>query len=827
MFRAAFVSLILCLASTPLIADQAPNADSTYQQLRNITLGTEAVSVSNVTLNRDAAHFQLNSGTLCFLPPVEGKVTGAVFVGEGRLLLTPPIPSERRSLMLLTSEEEFSESFNRMVLRFTDNTFDELKKAGKPGGSGCDAGPLSESQHIMRKKFHYNLDARILQDVLSPQPGGLFIAFIHGKRYSDKMLLAIDPHGLNDVYPEEIELQTYEDNKEGVWAAFHYSSEYADGKATSAQQNNVVHIEHQQLDTEIEKSGELNGKAVTTFVARDSGVRVVPFALFLYLRVKTVNGEGGQPLNFIQEDKLEDPQFWVVLPKPLAEGERYTITTTYDGKEAVSNQGGGNYFPVSREDWYPNAATGALGEYTSYDMTFRIPKGMKMAATGNLVSDTNQGDHDVTVWKSETPLPVAGFNFGRFKVMESKLDKPDMDVLSYANEDPPAWVQNLQQSIDTVRDPATGLIVGHPIGAQDAVGGALGNMNTVDMSKKALAEAELSLRIYSDYFGPIPYKRLEVTQQTATDFGQSWPGLVYLPMTYLFDATTRHALANMIRQHYPAFSENPYGYFTVVAPHEVAHQWWGQTVGFNSYRDQWMSEGFADMSASLYLQFVYAKEPQKYMQFWSDERRLLTERNSKGFRAIDAGPLVMGERVANSREGYGTYRRLIYPKGAYVLHMIRQMMWDRRTGDERFKETMHDFVTTYSGKAATTQDFQAMVEKHMSPEMDLQGNHKMDWFFHEYVYGTALPSYAFESSFEKNSVGDVVLKYKLTQAGVDKNFGMPVPIYLELADGKIVRLGSPRMIGNATIDQSITLTSLKDTPRRAMINYYYDVLTSN
>ena len=820
MIRAIFcyVAVCLTLVVAGLAIDQTPNSDSTYQQLRNISLGSEAVVISGFDLKRDAATFQLNSGTVCFLSPVQGKVTGAVFVGEGRLLLTPPVPSEERSLALLTRSQEFSESFNRMVLRFTDDTYDVLKKAGKPGSGGtCDAGLLPDTQHTMRKKLHYNLDARILQDVLSPQSGGFFIAFIHGKHYSDKTLLVIDPHGVPDVYPEEIELQTYGDNKEGIWAAFHLASEYADGKATSAQKNNVVHIEHQQLDTGIEKSGHLNGKAVTAFVARTAGVRVVPFQLFPSLRVRSVNGEAGEPLNFIQEDKLDDPQFWVVLPKPLAIGEKYTVTTVYDGKDAVSNQGGGNYFPLSREDWFPYAVAGGFGEYTNYDLTFRIPKGMKMAATGDLFSDTTQGDRNVTVWKSAVPLAVAGFNFGKFKVLEAKLDKPEMQVLSYANEDPPEWVQSLQNAVNNAGSGVAGV-------SNDAVGGALGNMSTVDLSKKALAEAELSVRIYSDFFGPIPYKRLEITQQTAWDFGQSWPGLVYLPMTYLFDSTTRHALGNIIRNHYPTFPDDPNGYYTVVAPHEVAHQWWGHAVGFNSYRDQWMSEGFADASASIYLQIVYSKEPQKYIKFWNDERRMLTDRNAQGFRAIDAGPLVMGTRVANSREGFDSYRRLIYPKGAYVLHMVRQMMWDRKNGDGRFKETMQDFVATYTGKAATTEDFKAMVEKHMSPEMDLQGNHKMDWFFREYVYGTALPTYAFDSSFDKSSNGEVVLKFKLTQSGVDQNFGMLVPIYLELANGTIVRLGSPHMIGNNTVEQSITLTGLKDTPRRAMINHYADVL---
>jgi hypothetical protein len=788
----SYCLLLVVLAWARQAIAQAPNADGYYQQLRNITLGSEAVTVNNVTLKRDAATFQLNSGTVCFLSPVQGKVTGAVFVGEGRLLLTPPQPSEEHSLALLSKEKEFSENFNHLVLRFTDGTYDEVKKAGTTVSPSCDPGLLRDSQHASRKQLHYNLDARVLQDVLSPQPGGLFVAFVHGKKYNSKILFVIDPHGAPEVQPEEIELMTYDENKEGIWTAFHYSAEYANGAAKSSQKNAVIHIENQQLDTEIQKSGQLRGKAVTTFVAQAPGVRVVPFLLYRSLRVQSVTDDGGRALNFVQEDKLEDPQFWVVLSKSLAAGEKYTITTTYGGKEAVTNEGEGNYFPVARDDWYPNSASGALGEYTSYEMTLRIPKGMKMAATGSLVSDTNDGDQNVTVWKSEEPLTVAGFNFGKFRKEEVKLDKPDMLIQSYANENPPAWTSELKGQ------------------------GALGTMDTTPLNKKALAEAQLSVQIYSDFFGPSPYKRLAVTQQTATGFGQSWPELVYLPMSYLLDTTTRHGLG----------MDDQYGYFTVVAPHEVAHQWWGHTVGCNSYRDRWMTEGFADMSASIYLQFVYAKEPQKYIKFWNEERKILLERNKEKFRPIDAGPVTMGYRVANSREGFDTYRHLIYPKGAYILHMIRQMMWDRQAGDQRFKDTMRDFVATYNGSAATTEDFKAMVEKHMSTNMDVDKNHKMDWFFDEYVYGTALPSYKFDSSFGKAANGDVTISFKLTQSGVDKDFIMLVPIYLELANGKIARLGSVPIAGPATAEQTVTLNSLKEQPKRAMINYYDDVLAS-
>jgi hypothetical protein len=80
---------------------------------------------------------------------------------------------------------------------------------------------------------------------------------VHGKHYEGKTAFTIDPHGAPHVYPEETSLETYNENKFGIWAAFHYAGEYANGSATSAQKNEVVHIEHEKLETEIDKSGHL------------------------------------------------------------------------------------------------------------------------------------------------------------------------------------------------------------------------------------------------------------------------------------------------------------------------------------------------------------------------------------------------------------------------------------------------------------------------------------------------------------------------------------------------------------------------------------------
>jgi hypothetical protein len=207
-FLAVVTVTVLLAARVACGQTAAPgaNSDPTYQALRNITLSGEGISVSNLELKRDVGTFKLHSGTVCFVAPVNGKVTGAVFAGEGNFILDPP-PSERGMLKLLTKEDEFSESFNQMAIRFTDSTYEEIKGAGGAGASGCDAGPLKDSQHTTRHKLKENMEARILADVLSPQAGGLFVAFIHGNNTVEQK---VPLKGLKDK-PHRAVLSYYDD----------------------------------------------------------------------------------------------------------------------------------------------------------------------------------------------------------------------------------------------------------------------------------------------------------------------------------------------------------------------------------------------------------------------------------------------------------------------------------------------------------------------------------------------------------------------------------------------------------------------------------------
>lgn len=814
MSRPAVAAILLLLSSYSVFAAAVqggapairPNSDPVYLQLRNIKVGTESVHVKEFTLKKDAGIFVFHSGVFSLLEPVNGKITGAVFNGDASFSLAPPTTVEKRDLAILTRGEPFEERFSSAVFRFTDGTEQDIRKAAVPDPFPVPGDPgslLSDIQQQLRKKLKDNVSARLLEDVLSSRQGGKFIAFVKGKKYSDKIVFDVDPHGAELVKPEEVSLFLWDDSHQGIWAGFHFASEYANHTANSDELNNAVGIQHSKLDVTIAKNAYLTGVAQTTIVARQDGVRVVPLNLYRTLRVDSVTGSDGAALGFIQEDKDQDADFAVILPRELKKGEEYTITTKYGGKDAIQNEGDGNYYPVARDDWYPGQG---FGSYSTFDMTFNVPKGLTLVASGKLVKKIDEGNQTITQWTTDVPQAVAGFNFGKFKREEGTPGKYSYLFETYANPNPPDVVQNIQRAQDSPM-----ITPGNSLASV-----ALGTMSTLGMMKKAMGEAELSVDIYTNFFGEAPYKHLAMTQQTAFNYGQAWPGLVYLPISYFFDATVRHQIG----------MDDAHGYFKVVGPHEIAHQWWGHMVGFNSYRDQWMSEGFADMSASLFLQYIYGqKNLDEYHKFWADERQLLVERNKEGRRPIDVGPVTLGYRLNNARTGFNIARNLLYPKGAYILQMVRFMMRQNQGDpDARFKEMMHDFTKTYENRIASTEDFKAMLEKYMTPNMDIDQNHKMDWFFDEYVYGTEYPSYNFEHSFSSDASGDVVLNFKLTQSGVAKSFVMLVPIYLELVDGRVASLGQARVSGSSSVEQHVPLKGLKQRPKRAMVAYYDDIL---
>src|SRR5437870_1140406 len=503
--------------------------------------------------------------------------------------LTPPTSIEKHSLSIFIKNESLSEEFDHLVIRFTDKTFDEIllsanAKMGNGGSQTAKARELyRDNQQLLRKDLHDNGELRALIDLYAPQRPGYFTAFISGKKHG-KLVFLLDPLGLPPVSPEEVALFSYGESDGGIWTAFHLADEYKQGTAASSEDHRLFDITHHEIDGSI-RGTNIAASDRVTFRPLVAG-RVVPFNLYRSLRVSRVQDEKGNDLNFIQESKDEDADFAVILAQPVELGKEYTITVQYSGGDALRDSGAGNFILIPRETWYPNNAGTQFGDRAIFDITFRYPKGHMFVATGAPVEpDKQDGGAMIAKWSSgKTELAVAGFNYGRFKKKELFDKESGYNIEFYANTDVPDEIKQIQEQIERIEREGGKTMT------------TLGSISTTAMADSAIADAQNATRIYNAYFGKLPYTRVAMTQQPAGFFGQAWPTLVFMPYIAFIDATQRTQLLGV--------SGGTNTFWRYVAPHEIAHQWWGHVVGWDSYHDQWMSEGFAEFSASLYVQYV-------------------------------------------------------------------------------------------------------------------------------------------------------------------------------------------------------------------------------
>jgi len=784
------------------------NSDSTYQNLRNVGLGV-AFRVDSLTVKCDAATFQLNQGTIVFLAPVNGMVTGAIFLGSGHFNLKPVTGIARGEIYRRLKTNEVDEDLTQIVFRYAGPLSRALLMASKPEKETATPPGAAEALHRWRDTVRQrrevplgftegllhgeameNVDAEILSALYNPARPGFFDAYIHGTKHKDLRFL-YRPRGEAIAAlstPEELALINYdpEGMDDGILYLDHTMQEYTKGTASSHEERRYLAARKFKVETVIAKNDHLTSVATITFEPLLGGERVVRFRLLPNLRVTRVSDEAGNDLYFIQESRKQDGSFYAILPQGAEAGKEYSITAEYSGDKVLTNAGNGSYYVQARESWYPDL--NGFNERALYDLTYKVPKKYKVISVGTLDREWMEGDFAASHWTTAKPVAVAGFNFGDYH----KLELPDLKT-GYRIEG--YFLPDLPDRLLPYRD------------------GALRGMAPRSMTEYALEQTRAQLQLCSFYFGKTSFDHIYVTEQPDFNFGQSWPNLVYLPISAYIDSTQRWLLFGTIDNKFTGFVRE-------VTPHEVAHQWWGHAVGWASYHDQWLSEGFAEFSAGLFIQQAEGKEWLKdYLDFWDRQKKRILEKNQYGVAPNDAGPLWLGLRLISPRTEEA-YQNVTYPKGAYILAMLRSMMYGSETHDQAFIDMMHDFVATHQDRSASTESFKAIAEKHITKAMDLQRNGRLDWFFDEWVYGTQVPRYKFSYELAPSPEGKTKLHVALTQSDVDANFGMLLPIYADFGKGMVRILELP-LIGNNTRDYDVLLPM---QPKKVAFNAYKEIL---
>lgn len=790
--------------SVPAKHMEFANSDPLYRQLRDDGLG-QSFHFDNYTLICDVASFHFVRGTITFLTPVNGHVTGAIFIGEGHFSLKPITVLDAQELKRRTGSEEFEEDFTQAVFRFAGpfNT-NFVRGVGEGVGTPEHAGdafshwknqvrqrreqPLGFTESLLHGEDMDNVDADLLATYYNDAHPPFLNAYIRGTKHKDLRFFLRPRVGAIPQLdsPEEVALINYnpEGMDDGIWYLGHLKSEYTKGTASSSEDRRLFATHAYKIETIIAKNQHLFSSATITFEPLIPGERVLKFALLPNLRVTRVVDKDGQDLYFIQESRKEDGSFYVILPEAPPAGKEASITAQYAGDKVLEEAGEGSFYVAARTSWYPNL--NGFGEHALYDLTFKVPHRYKVISVGELKGESTEGDFAVTRWITPTPVAVAGFNYGDYKRMDLPDDKYGYKISGYYLSELP---DNLRRF------------------------GALQSMAPGAMTKYALEQTRAQLQLCTYYFGKIPYNEFHITEQPNFSFGQSWPNLVYLPISAYTDSTQRWMLFGTIDSKFTGFVQE-------VTPHEVSHQWWGHAVGWASYHDQWLSEGFAEFSAGLFLQQAVAGDWRKdYIDFWERLRKRILEKNEFGVAPNDSGPLWMGLRLESPRS-LSAYQNVTYPKGAYVLEMLRSIMYDPDTKDQAFIDMMHDFVSSHQNSPASTESFKAILEKHMTKMMNLEGNGRMDWFFNEWVYGTQIPRYKFEYQTSPAENGKVKLQMTVTQSEVDEHFRMPVPVFADLGKG-MFRMGQIIMIGNTTRNVEVVLPS---RPKKVALNEYKEVL---
>jgi aminopeptidase N len=196
------------------------------------------------------------------------------------------------------------------------------------------------------------------------------------------------------------------------------------------------------------------------------------------------------------------------------------------------------------------------------------------------------------------------------------------------------------------------------------------------------------IEFFSKLVGPYPYEKLALVQSTTRYGGMENSSCIFLGET--------------------VFSEH-------VNAHEIAHQWFGDSVTEADWHHLWLSEGFATYFSNLFAERFEGRD--KFVQLMLKDKQSYLAEYSKDPRPIYDPGITDLMKLLN---------RNSYEKGGWVLHMLRHLM-----GEEKFFAGIRDYYQTFRDRNALTEDLQGVMESHYGQPLG--------WFFKQWIYEPGYP----------------------------------------------------------------------------------------
>ena len=790
-------------------------AEALYLQLGRVGLDPGRVyQVRDASLDRSAVQITMEDGTIAFTEDVMGRITGAFFEGEGEVLLTPPNDVERRSMSLFTGmailEERFTTAYFRFNddvaaelrpdLRATENRQEFLERWGEAARNLAQVDAIrllvSFSRMLPVEDRAASVEAQNLEQARSPAD-----RFLHARLQGTK-------HGVFDVYfdslaGEQVEVGQAKAAEDGVryydvWTSF--TPILAGTAPANAQETTRLESERPRGDpvsihrftirTEVKPPRQIRAQARLQLEVKDAWARALVFELSRFLQVENVTCDG-QPVEFIHNPAVEGTQLArqgndlvvVILPRPALAGQKIDLEFIYAG-EVLAEAGKGLLYVGERGTWYPNRGL----VMADFDLQFDYPQDWTLVATGRPVPSSagepsKVNGVETSRWVSERPIPVAGFNLGKYKV--AKTQAGNVTVETYATE---AVERNFPNALVQTIGPNPADISPHPPDTSPHLPEAIvPSRPSPARNEMTVGEAAAgAIRYYADRFGPYPYSRLALTQMPGRD-SQGWPGLVFLSSYAFLNEQEREQLhfepdRILLQQSIPA--------------HETAHQWWGDLITWKSYRDQWLSEGLANYCALMMLE---EKNPAGFRQVMERYRRDLVQTNKDGLAPKDAGPVTLGARLLSSQFP-GGYEAISYGRSTWLFHMLRTMLKDAATQpggpkgasagvDEPFVQDLRRLREKYEGKSVSTREMLAIFAEDLPPSLRYEGKDSLDWFLDGWVNGTSLPKLELKAVKLTPKGAGTVVSGTILQKDAPEDLVTSVPVYAVITGKQPVLLG--------------------------------------